>query len=69
MWDTRPVEVVLRLPEDLAHDVREVQESDPEFLSKVIRYGLTRRAMFRELSHSLAPPDPTSDAGGGLRPG
>lgn len=52
MWDTRPVEVVLRLPEDLADDVREVQERDPEFLSKVIRYGLTRRAMFEELRRS-----------------
>lgn len=69
MWDTRPVEVVVHLPEDLADDVEEVQKRDPDFLKKLIRYGLTRRAMFRELSHSLAPPDPTSDAGGGLHPG
>ncbi len=49
MWDTRPVEVVLHLPEGLAEDVEELQQHDPNFLQKVIRYGLTRRAMFEEL--------------------
>lgn len=49
MWDTGPVEVVVQLPEALAEDVEEVQEKDPEFLNKVIRYGLARRAMFQEL--------------------
>jgi hypothetical protein len=53
MWDTRPVEVVLQLPEDLADDVEEIQRRDPDFLNKVIRYGLTRRAMFQVLSRSL----------------
>lgn len=69
MWDTRPVEVVVHLPEDLADDVEEVQKRDPDFLKRVIRYGLTRRAMFRELSHSFAPPDGPSEANGGLRAG
>jgi hypothetical protein len=49
MWDTGPVEVVVQLPEALAEDVEEVQEKDPEFLNKVIRYGLARRAMFHAL--------------------
>ncbi len=49
MWDTGPVEVVVQLPEALAEDVEEVQEKDPEFLNKVIRYGLARRAMFQAL--------------------
>lgn len=52
MWDTRPVEVVLHLPEDLAEDVEEVQRNDPDFLNKLIQYGLTRRAMFQELRRS-----------------
>lgn len=52
MLDTRSVELVLHLPEDLADDVEEVQEHDPDFLQKVIRYGLTRRAMFRQLQRS-----------------
>lgn len=67
MWDTRPVEVVVHLPEDLAEDVEEVQKRDPDFLKKVIQYGLTRRAMFRELSHSLVPTDRSSEADGGRR--
>lgn len=53
MWDTRPVEVVLELPENLAEDVEEAQKSDPQFLNKVIRYGLTRRAMFEEMSRAF----------------
>lgn len=56
MWDTRPVEVVLHLPEGLAEDVEEVQEDDPDFLKKVIRYGLTRRAMFEELKREMKEP-------------
>mgnify|MGYP006277801751 CR=1 FL=1 len=62
MWDTRPVEVVLHLPEGLAEDVEEVQEDDPDFLKKVIRYGLTRRAMFEELKREMGEPG----ASGGL---
>lgn len=54
MWDTRPVEVVVQLPEDLADDVEEVQRKDPEFLNKLIRYGLARRAMFQELDRNWA---------------
>lgn len=54
MWDTRPIEVELHLPEDLAEDVEELQETDPEFLTRVIRYGLTRRAMFEELSRGMS---------------
>lgn len=53
MWDTRPVEIVLQLPEDLAEDVEEAQQHDPDFLKKVIRYGLTRRAMFEELKNGM----------------
>lgn len=52
MWDTRPVEVVVQLPESLAEGVEEVQRNDPEFLNKVIRYGLARRAMFQELDRN-----------------
>lgn len=53
MWDTRPVEIVVHLPEDLADDVEEVRQNDPEFLHKIIRYGMTRRTMFNELNRSM----------------
>ncbi len=56
MWqarDTRRVELVLDLPEDLAEDVERVRQDDPEFLSKVIRYGLTRRAVYEELDQAM----------------
>jgi len=52
MSDTRPVELVLRLPNELADSVEEVRERDPEYLSRVIRYGLARRAVYRELLRS-----------------
>jgi hypothetical protein len=54
MWDTRPVEVVLQLPDELADDVEEIQRRDPDFLNRVVRYGLTRRAIYQALSRSQA---------------
>ncbi len=54
MWDTRAVELVLQLPADLAESVEAVKENDPEFLSRVIRYGLARRAVYQDLSASPA---------------
>lgn len=61
MWDTRPVEFVLHLPEGLADDVEQVHEHDPDFLRRVIRYGLARRAMFEELSRGPARPRPEGE--------
>jgi hypothetical protein len=49
MWETRSVRLNVRLPRDLAEQAEEVQESDPEFLSRIVQYGLTRRAIFRHL--------------------
>lgn len=60
MWDTRPVELVLHLPEGLADDVEEAVQNDPELLSRIIRYGFTRRAMFQQLNRSRG-----KTAGGG----
>lgn len=58
MSNTRPVELVLRLPNDVADSVEEVSERDPEFLNRVIRYGIVRRAVYRELQRSdeFGPP-------------
>jgi hypothetical protein len=57
MPDTRPVELVVQLPSDLADSVEEVRKRDPEYLSRVIRYGLVRRAVYRELRKSAELPE------------
>ena len=58
MSDTRPVELVLRLPNDVADSVEEVRDRDPEYLNRVIRYGMVRRAVYRELQRSSEPLPP-----------
>lgn len=52
MWESRPVELVVQLPEDVAADVEKTHAQDPSFLSKVIKYGLVRRAIFEELKRA-----------------
>lgn len=49
MWKTRSVQLHVRLPHDVAAQAEEVQETDPEFLSRVVLYGLTRRSIYRHL--------------------
>jgi len=49
MWETRSVQLSVRLPSDIAAQAEEVQETDPEFLSRVVLYGLTRRSIYRHL--------------------
>jgi len=52
MWETRSVQLSVRLPRDIAAQAEEVQQSDPEFLSRVVLYGLTRRSIYRHLRDS-----------------
>lgn len=52
MWETRSVQLSVRLPSDIAEQAEEVQEQDPEFLSRVVLYGLTRRSIYRHLRDS-----------------
>lgn len=49
MWETRSVDLTVHLPREIALQVEEMQRSDPEFLSRVIQYGLTRETVFRHL--------------------
>ena len=49
MWETRTVQLQVRLPRDIADQAEEVQETDPEFLSRVVLYGLTRRSIYKHL--------------------
>jgi len=61
MWETCSVQLNVRLPRDLAEQAEEVQRSDPEFLSRVVLYGLTRRSIYRHLREQDDPdPDDTS---------
>ena len=52
MWETRAVQLSVRLPRDIAAQAEEVQLADPEFLSRVVLYGLTRRSIYRHLRQS-----------------
>jgi hypothetical protein len=52
MPGTRSVELVVRLPEEVAESVEEVRDRDPEYLNRLIRYGIVRRAIYRELLRS-----------------
>ncbi len=56
MLDTRPVEIVLQLPEPLAESAEEVCRNDPEYLRRVVSYGLVRRAVYEELDRTVAVP-------------
>ena len=64
MWETRSVQLKVRLPRDIAAQAEEVQESDPEFLSRVVLYGLTRRSIYRHLRQdpSALAPESTDDS-------
>lgn len=49
MWESRSVQLTVSLPHDIAAQAEEVQRTDPDFLSRVILYGLTRRAIYDSL--------------------
>ena len=49
MWENRSVQINVQLPRDIAAQAEEVQRTDPDFLSRVILYGLTRRSVYRHL--------------------
>lgn len=49
MPESRSVSLVVNLPCDLADEVERLQQTDPEFLERVLAYGLVRRAVFVRL--------------------
>jgi hypothetical protein len=67
MWETRSVELTVRLPRELAAEAEEVQRTDPEFLSRVVLYGLTRRSIYRHLREQGREERP-ADAQGATAP-
>lgn len=64
MWETCSVQLNVRLPRDIAAQAEEVQKTDPEFLSRVVLYGLTRRSIYQHLREQGTQPEqpPVQDA-------
>jgi hypothetical protein len=63
MWETCSVHLKVRLPREIAQQAEEVQKSDPEFLSRVVLYGLTRRSIYQQLREQAdRAPDPVGDS-------
>ena len=61
MWETQSVQISVSLPRDVARQAEEVQETDPEFLRRVVRYGLPRRSIYRHLRAQGGSSDPESE--------
>lgn len=58
MYETREVTITLRLPPDIADQAEEIQKEDPEFLSRVVLYGLTRLQIYRSIQERERQQDP-----------
>ena len=52
MWETCAVDLRVTLPRPLAAEVEEVQRRDPEMLSRLVLYMLTRRTIYDHLCES-----------------
>jgi hypothetical protein len=63
MWETCSVQLNVRLPRDIAAQAEEVQKNDPDFLSRVVLYGLTRRSIYRHLRERSETPTETDHSG------
>lgn len=49
MTETCAVDLRVRLPQPLAEEVKRVREDDPDALSRIVAYAVTRRAIFDHL--------------------
>lgn len=67
MTDTFAVELSVQLPQPLADEVERVKESDPEVLSRIVAYGVTRRAIFDHLVARAWEREGGAHGGGGFR--
>lgn len=50
MWETCAVDLRVSLPKEVAAEVEEVQKRDPEMLSRMVMYAVTRRTIFDHLA-------------------
>lgn len=56
MWETCAVDLRIQLPRPVAAAVEEVQREDPEKLSRIVFYAMTRHTIFDHLSEQSAGP-------------
>lgn len=49
MWETCAVELKVQLPRGIAAEVEQVQRTDPEMLSRILYYAMTRRTIYDSL--------------------
>ena len=54
MWETCAVDLRVSLPRSVAAEVEEVQKKDPEMLSRMVMYAVTRRTIFDHLATRTA---------------
>ena len=50
MWETCAVDLRVRLPKPVAVAVEEVQREDPERLSRILLYAMTRHTIYDHLA-------------------
>jgi hypothetical protein len=54
MWQKCAVDLRVELPKGVAAEVEEVQKRDPEMLSRIVLYAVTRRTIFDHLATRTA---------------
>jgi hypothetical protein len=54
MWETCAVDLRVSLPRGIAAEVEDVQKKDPEMLSRMVMYAVTRRTIFDHLATRTA---------------
>lgn len=56
MWETCAVDLHVSLPKGVAEAVADVQRRDPDMLSRIVMYAVTRRTIFDHLATRTAWP-------------
>lgn len=54
MWETCAVELRVQLPKSVAVEVEQVQRADPDALSRMVFYAMTRRTIYETLVQRAA---------------
>ena len=65
MSETHSVNLNVQLPREIALQAEELQRSNPEFLTKVVLYGLARRSIYHELRNGQVAAAASGDAHSG----